>query len=421
MIVGAGLAGLSCARSLQQKGFAVRVFEEDHVVGGKVRTDLVDGFRLDRGFQVYFEGYPHCQQVLDQAELRFGAFEAGARVRWDGRWFTVSQARPLETLRSGLLPLADLARMLLWSRELGATPFDQIWEGNDLPARELLRRRGFSEAFLERFAAPFFGGIFLDRTLSGSGQALAYVWKVLQQGRTVIPAEGMEALPRQLVGRLAPETVTGGTAVRGLVRDASGAVTGVTLASGETVEAAQVVLATDPVTLAQLAGVTTPEPAKASTCVTFDVDALPEGGRPILYLRGNGEGQVNEVVPVTAVCPEAAPAGRHLVSATVLGLPGGTESSVALEVRYELEAWFPDLNVRGWRPLSVVRLPRAQMAQPPGFRTALPKADSGGPGLVLAGEGTAQASLDGAVESGLRAADLVAARLAATVASGDPA
>jgi len=387
----------------------VQVIEASETLGGKLQTDHVEGFRLDRGFQAFFTAYPHAAQVLDYAALDFRAFESGAQVRWSGRWHTVSQEHIWAAAFSSYLSPSDKLRLLAWNREVQTMDVDDPWEIPDESTNILLVRRGFSDAFIERFASPFFGGIFLDRTLEVSAQAFTFVWKMLLEGQTVIPSAGMAAIPAQLAKTLNPSAIQLNQLVTELLRDAHGRVAGVRLADGSAVMASTVVLATDPATQCRLAGVPAPAPGKSSTCVYFDVPELPEGGRPILMLQGNGPGYVNEVVPVSAVVPECAPKGRHLVSATILGTPHRSEKEIALDARYELEAWFPKLYVRGWRPLAVYCIPNAQLSQDPGFRAVADQTFRPTPGLVYAGECTTYSSIDGAILSGIRAADQVPA------------
>src|SRR3984957_12528376 len=104
LIVGAGLAGLCCARELQAKGVSFQVLEASDGVGGRVRTDEVDGFLLDRGFQVLLTAYPEAQSVLDYTALDLHAFEPGAMVRFNGQFWRLTDPirRPADLL-SGLM------------------------------------------------------------------------------------------------------------------------------------------------------------------------------------------------------------------------------------------------------------------------------------------------------------------------------
>jgi len=90
VVIGAGLAGLTCARRLQAAGVDCIVLEAGDAVGGRVRTDMVDGFRLDRGFQVLLTAYPAARKWLDYGRLELKKFSAGALVWCDGGRHRVS-------------------------------------------------------------------------------------------------------------------------------------------------------------------------------------------------------------------------------------------------------------------------------------------------------------------------------------------
>ncbi|MGA1525128.1 MAG: FAD-dependent oxidoreductase, partial [Planctomycetota bacterium] len=102
LVVGAGLAGLTCARALSAAGVPVRVLDAADAVGGRVRTDVVEGFRLDRGFQVLQTAYPEARRALDYGALELRPFEPGALVRVAGRFVRVVDPwrRPLGALAS---------------------------------------------------------------------------------------------------------------------------------------------------------------------------------------------------------------------------------------------------------------------------------------------------------------------------------
>ena len=110
-IVGAGLAGLACARTLARAGRACRVLEASNGVGGRVRTDTVDGFRLDRGFQVLLTAYPECRAVFDYGALDLRAFLPGADVRAGGRTSRIVDPwrDPKAALATALAPVGTLA------------------------------------------------------------------------------------------------------------------------------------------------------------------------------------------------------------------------------------------------------------------------------------------------------------------------
>ena len=109
-VVGAGLAGLCAALHLTATGHSVQVFEASDDVGGRVRTDVVDGYRLDRGFQVYDTAYPESARVLDHDALDLQLFPNGAMLRYDGAFLRLVDPRqdPLHSWRSAFAPFGTV-------------------------------------------------------------------------------------------------------------------------------------------------------------------------------------------------------------------------------------------------------------------------------------------------------------------------
>lgn len=404
VVVGAGLAGLVCARRLEQAGRAVLVLDAGDGPGGRMRTDVVDGFSLDRGFQVFFEAYPNAKLELDYQVLRLRDFEPGCLV-FDGKKMReVHRENILQTVFGKWVPMADLLRLHQLGDELDDMTEEQVWSLDDEPVETFLKSRKISSLAVERFIRPFFGGVFLDTSLDVSSRAFAFYWQMLDRAPATIPAAGMQAIPDQIAAGIQPESMRFGVRVDSLVRT-DGKVTGVRLDTGEIIEAEMVVVATDQPNCTMLTGVGTPQDGKPCTTIHFASSERPVY-ESILMVNGSGVGLVNHVACMTNASKELAPAGQYLVSASILGNPRTPDSELAKSVRYELKSWFPNLTVDSWRPLRVDRIPYSQMPQPVGFMDHLTPVDPE-PGLLIAGEHTAYAGIDGAVLSGQRAAAMV--------------
>src|SRR5215212_4199877 len=251
IIVGAGLAGLTCAKVLTERGHEVVVFEVSDGVGGRVRTDEKHGFLLDLGFQVYFTAYPAAKRYLDHAALDLRAFDPGAIICRGARSSVISD--PLRdpgalvpSLRSEAGSLGDKLRTLgLVARTVpvGAPAAGELG-GSDTSSLEYLRESGFSEEFVGSFFRPFYGGIFLDRSLGTSARVLRFTFKMLATGKTAVPSRGMGEIPKQLASRLPLDAVRTNSPVDSLLWEGWDRVVGAK-AAGVEHEADTVVVATD--------------------------------------------------------------------------------------------------------------------------------------------------------------------------------
>ncbi len=421
VVVGAGIAGLVAAIELQRAGRHVTVLEAATEVGGRVRTTVRDGFVLDHGFQVLFTAYPVLNRYLDQAALDLRTFQPAARLsREDGSAPLVGDALNdpsllLPSLTGGALPMRDLFRMLRLRQLATSLSVDDCFAPQfaGVSTRAFLDARGFSQATINGFFAPFYGGILLDRTLTTRASVLLFTFKMLAEGRTAVPAGGMGAIPRQLAAQLAPGTVRCGCRVRALCMQAQRA-SGVVLDDGSSIAAAHVVVATDLITaraLTHTANVTLSEPLGVLGCTTVyyaACQALLPG--KALWLNARADAVVSHAITMSNVATEYAPAGRHLIAATVLG-DAATHDDATLDaaVRRDLGRMAPDHDATALETIATWRVPLAQFAQPvlPPNAAVSPAAATEVPNLWRASEVLHSSSLDGAARGGVLAARAV--------------
>ena len=407
-IVGAGLAGLCCARELSARGFDAHVFEASDAVGGRVRTDVVDGFRLDRGFQVFLTAYPEAKRVLDYGALDLRAFDPGALV-WTGAALERigdPLRRPstlVPTLAAGVGTFADKLRILRLRRSVTRTTLTKLWARPELTTEQALRERyGFSERMIEGFFRPFLGGIFLDPELTASSRAFEFYFRMFSRGDAAVPAAGMQAIPEQIARALPDGTLH----LNARVVDAQP--TELTLADGEKVDARAVVVATEAPGAASLLPGFEAVGSRSTVCLYWAADRPPVRDK-MLVLDGKGTGPVNNVQVMSRVAPEYAPPGKSLVSASVLGHPVAADDEIERDARAQLRTWF-GAQTDGWRFLRSDRilhaLPDLPSLEPP-QRPA--RWDNG---VYLAGDHRRNASINGAMMSGRHVAEAVAGSLA---------
>lgn len=218
VVVGAGLAGLACARRLVRAGVDVLVLEAEEVGGGRVRTDVVDGMLLDRGFQVHNTGYPEAQRVLDHERLALRPFAAGALIRFGDRLHRVGDPRRLPGWgpRTALAPIGSVRDKVLLaglSSQAALQAPDALLSRPETTTYDALRSRGLSATVIDRFLRPFLSGVFLEEELATSSRFFDLVWRSLVRGTQCVPAAGMGALPAQLATALTVRLSTPAEAV----------------------------------------------------------------------------------------------------------------------------------------------------------------------------------------------------------------
>ena len=420
LIVGGGIAGLLCARTLVQAGRPVLLLERSDEVGGRVRTTLRDGFRIDHGFQVLFSAYPTLTAALDLPALRLREFRPAARIAsGTGAPALIGDALAdasllWPTLMAAPLSLFDKVRMLRLRYFATGLSFDGCFapEFDRQTTREFLVGRGFSATAIANFFAPFYGGILLDRALESSASVLLYTFKMLAEGRTVVPEAGMGAIAQQLAASLPAGTIRTGAAVTRLLRTGDGAVHGVVLETGETIDARAVVLACDPPAIAHLAitaQVHVPIPDGSLGCTTVYLRSrAPLLDGDALWLNAAPGATVSHAITISNVAPTYAPAGAALTAATVLGAAATLDDAeLVRRVRADLSAMGRNAESASAELLAVWRVPYSQYAQPPGAVARRVPAITSAPGLFLASEIGHTSSLEGAARGGIAAAEAV--------------
>ena len=409
IVVGAGLSGLSCAIHLQRAGRNVVVLEASNGVGGRVRSDIVDGFTLDRGFQVLLTAYPEAQTQLDYQALHLRNFRAGAFVQLGAKRAYVADplrepTAVLKTLAADVGSLMDKGRIGVLQIEAARRTMDQCFQGPDVATSEYLRVKGFSSTVVQRFFRPFFGGVFLDPDLATSSRMFEFVFTMLANGENAIPANGMGAISDQLAEKLSVGTVRLGQRVAAVEPGR------VTLLDQGTLEAPAVVIATEGPQAAKLlpnSGMSEPG-SQPVTCLYFSADSPPFTERSIL-LNGLGpeDGPINNLCVPTNLSASLAPGGKHLISATVLGsYDSSTNADLQERVRKQLTSWFGD-TVSSWNHLRTYNISHALPTQTPGVLSPPERPVSLGENLFVCGDHRDTSSIQGALRSGRRTAEAI--------------
>ncbi len=409
VVVGAGLAGLAAARQLSIHGVDVSIVEAADAVGGRVRTDTVDGFTLDRGFQLYNPAYPEAARVLDHEALDLKPLVRGMNVVRNGRrgrtmLHLADPRSPSNWHASALSPAAGslkskaaFAKYALNASKLHGREFDQR---PDEPAQVALARAGIDAAMIDEVIKPFLTGVFLEPHLMTSRRFMDAVLASFIKGTPSLPSAGMQAIPEQLAAALPDHFLRLSTPVISIGANH------VDTSAGR-IEARAVILATDAPNADQLlpeAGIRT-----QGNCVTtwyhavsaHDLGQPLAGGRSILTVDAHRRGPVINTVPLSYAVPTYAPAGTVLVSSSTLDVV--TEADVRSHIGY-----LYGVDTSTWESIGTYTIPHALPSMRPPMRVSTPPQQ--GP-VIVAGDYTATASIQGAMVSGRRAADHALARL----------
>ena len=434
VVVGAGVSGLRAAALLGAAGKRVCVLDAADGVGGRVRTDVVDGFQLDRGFAVFLSAYPESQAALDYDALALRNFWPGAMVqRTADRCLIADPTRAplstlLPTLRFPIGTVAEKVRLSLAVLRLKLTSLEAIFARDEIDTLSHLRDRiglGNSE-LIARFFTPFLRGIYLAPLERQSSILFDFVLRMFADGDVALPERGIGAVAEQLAAtaRDAGCDIQLESAVAALRLDVGDGAHEVVLADGSALRCSNVVLATPPGEAARLLRSASEvpgmvgryrslEPASgaslASTTIYFALDGPPPVAEPVLVLNGRLDGSINSVCFPSAVCERYAPPGRHLASVTLLGARTEGDEALVASVRAELAGWFGAEEVDAWRHLRTYVVRGAQLARPPpnvgGFNRQ-PRCE-GLRSVYLCGDHASTPSLNGALRAGRVAAEAV--------------
>lgn len=419
-IVGGGLTGLCCAVCLEQAGLSVKVLEAEDAPGGRIRTDQVDGYRLDRGFQTLLTDYPEIVRHFDVKMLRLRPFAKGALVWHGDRFhhfsdpFRGSLGDALSIAIDPIVSVSDKLRVARLRRLVKQGEPADLFKKPEMTTRQFLEEYGFSSKMVDRFFAPFLAGIFLERELASSSRYFQFLFRMFAHGDAAVPENGMEMLPRQLAVRLKAGTLEPNVRVSTIRRDGAGFALDVEKKMSYPTR--QVVLAVDAGQVQSLLSHQngrnrlTGEIARWNRTTTFyyAADRTPIDG-PLLALNGDGlaAGPVNHVMVLSQASERYAPPGKHLIAANVVGRApqsGSQIEQLEREARVQLERWF-GADVTRWTVVGgypiVHALPHCAHAE---WQQSNPRLMEG---VYVCGDYREMPSIQGALASGRRAAESI--------------
>ncbi|WP_405559227.1 FAD-dependent oxidoreductase [Streptomyces canus] len=454
VIVGAGVAGLSAAHRLTSQGVTVAVLEAAPCVGGRMSTEKVDGFRLDRIGQLLSTAYPELRLAPGLDGLVLRPFAPGVLLHGDGRHHRVDAPAGARSARGALHAVRALAsaprgmpgpRLVAASRRaasrratfrvlsgagqgtasraaraaaplggavdqarLGAAltristvPVERLLARPELPAGQSLAARGLPARTIDGFLRPLLAALLCDPELTTSSRCADLALRAFAGGRLCVPEGGAEALPELLAQTLPPGTVHTG------VRVTSVATTAVTTAEHGEIRCRAVLLATDARAAAELLpGLRVPD-FHPVTVVHHTTDEPPRTGSALLLDADRG-GPVAHTAVISEVDPSRAPSGRALISSTVLGTP---PSDLETAVRTHLGRLYGTPTHR-WETLAVHHTREAVPAMPAPHDLRRPVRLLAG--LYVCGDHRDTSTVQGALHSAHRATTAILKDLGAS-------
>jgi phytoene dehydrogenase-like protein len=403
-VIGAGPSGLSCARLLRANGLDTLVVEAEDEIGGRLRTDQVQRFLLDRGFQVLQTDYPEAKRQLDYHSLDLHPFQSGALIRHNNRWIRFADPfrdprHALGGVFSQVGGLKDKMRLWAFRRRVLRSTVQDLFQEPERPMSEALIREGFSERIIERFFRPFFTAVFFDPELQTTSRMFEFVFRVFASGDAALPGKGIMAVPRQLA-RSFPAGMTILNAPVSHIKPGK-----IALKSGQEIQAKTVVVACDGVEAARLLDMHNEHAYRSVRCIYFQAPEPPLR-EPLLVLGSKGNGPITSMCVPSQVAPGYAPEGLSLISVTVVGQTAVADHELLRAVLRQAQEWF-GAQVQAWEHLKSYTIPRALPVQRPPTPNPFRRRIRMGPGVYLAGDLGALSSLQWALHSGRRAAETV--------------
>ena len=397
-IVGAGISGLVAAKVLEDKGFEPIILEATDRVGGRVKTDVVNGYQLDHGFQVLLTAYPAAQKYLDYKALNLQRFMSGAAIFKKSKASIIGD--PLRdisllfpTLFSGIGSVKDKLKVLKLNHYLKKKSLEEIFNSKSQTTKSYLMDYGFSDEMIKQFFKPFFSGIFLETELETSSRMFEFVYKMFGEGDAAIPKAGIEAIPKQLCQNLKHSTFKFNTKVNRLSNGI------IKLEDGTELPSDFTIIATDST---HLLDEKTGPSIEWKSCDTLYFETETRViQKPLIGLVALQGALVNNIFYHSSLESASKP-NKELLSVTVIDRQGLSDKELIQKVEKELKA---HCGITGCNFIALYQIPKA-LPKLKDLKYAIsPKHSSPNSTVFLAGDTLLNGSLNAAMISGETAAN----------------
>lgn len=402
VIIGGGISGLTCAKYLNEKGYSFMLLEGSDALGGRVRTDKVDGFLLDRGFQILLTNYPEAKKILNYNNLDLKYFGSGAMIKAEKGFMKMenpfrNKMAYLTMAFSSVGSLSDKLKIRKFANELAEIPDDEFFKMEATDTLTFLRNYGWSEKMINNFFKPFYGGVFLENDLVTSSNFFKFTFKQFFKGDAAIPADGMQAIPEQIAEMLPRNCIRKNARVKGFEGKQ------IFLDGGEVITADRIVVATDPKTSDKLLGETSERAYNITTCTYFSAETSPLKGQKFIALNPNRRGAVHNVCVPSDISSHYGNARKSLISVSTQGLEKLDERNLTNRIKRELFDWF-GASVNVWKHLKTYHIPESLVQYRAGSERQNSKL---GDNLYRCGDYLAYPSLNAAMQTGREVAQMI--------------
>ena len=403
IIIGAGLAGLSAAVHLHRQGRKVLILEATDRAGGRIKTDLYDGFLLDRGFQVLLTAYPESKSLLNYADLNLKKMLPGATVLYDDGQFEIADPfrRPSAALATLFAPVGTIKDKIntLWLKnKLQKLTIEEIFQQPEQTTLKQLSDYGFSPKMIERFYAPFLSGIFLENALSTSSRMFDFVMKMFSDGDVAVPALGMEEIPKQLVALLPQDSIQYHKKVTTIDGNK------ITTHDGTVFEANQILLATTASALTKDFFAAQKMTSHQVTNVYFEATEAPTKKAVVILNASKNKKWVNNLTIMSNVSSAYAPKDKVLISVSYNGIPIIDDAALAENMKQELKKWYGE-KINSWKMLKTYRIEYALPTQE-SVRNEIPASEIKiSDSIFICGDNLLNGSINAALKTGRLAAE----------------
>ena len=393
IILGAGPAGLACALKCQQLGREYLLIEGSNRVGGRLGSLYEDGYIFDLGFQVYNSAYVNTNRLLDLDELNLKYFKPGAAVHYGNSFQIVSDplrdiSKVFSTIFSNITTVSDKLKILSLKNSLSNYNIEED-KTDDITTLRFLKQYGFSEKMIDNFFIPFFSGIFHEKTLDTSSKFFKYVFSNFNNGLASLPEKGMQVIPEQLMSKIDIERVMmEKTAIN--LDDGNKVI----FDDGDIIKGENIILTGESTSLAEKIKY---EYNEVNTIYFTTENEIENGDYIHLYPEDD---LINNIAIPSSISSAYSNGHSHLISITILEYDC-SDLELIKKIRKRLS------NYYGGEPgsydfLRTFSISKATIKQPVGHfeRKKIVKN-----GLIIAGEQATNGSIEGAIISGLNAAD----------------